>query len=61
MKKHSADTAWPAVREVMGSLKEIGITDFGAVGFCFGGSYSGEMINIKSNLLPSPLRHDAFA
>jgi len=39
MKKHSADTAWPAVREVMASLKEIGITDFGAVGFCFGAPF----------------------
>lgn len=38
-KRHSVEASWPAVRDVMEILKEKGITGFGAVGFCFGGSF----------------------
>ena len=47
MKNHNAETAWPAVREVMESLKEKGITGFGAVGFCFGGSLFKAYVDIE--------------
>lgn len=39
LKKHSIETAWPVVRDVIAILKERGITTFGAVGFCYGGSF----------------------
>lgn len=38
LKKHSLDTKWPAVRTVIANLTEKGVTFFGAVGFCYGGS-----------------------
>ena len=37
LKRHSLETAWPAVRTVIAKLKEQGVKSFGAVGFCFGG------------------------
>ncbi|KLO06748.1 alpha/beta-hydrolase [Schizopora paradoxa] len=59
MKNHNADTAWPAVREVMESLKGKGITGFGAVGFCFGAPFVMTLAQenaIKAGVFTHPSR-----
>jgi len=58
--KHSIDTAWPAVREAMSNLKEKGITEIGAVGFCYGAPFVMKLSHensIKAGAFthPSPL------